>query len=506
MYDKYFPVTRFLGLPWYGGYLGAEAGETDRLYKNNYELFSAGGLDFLVIHIELDWPDYAVTWADKIVKRYPNRRVILSSHAFLNTSNARPTAAQFRTNGTSAEQVWQRIIKPNCNVFMVVNGHYPGEGRRTDLNDCGKPVHQVLMDYQSRANGGDGWLRYFVFKPSENKIYGYTYSVTRLDFETDDSSQFVLDYNMQGTPFAVIGTNTNVASGSTTSTTWTGLTPGPDYGGLPTVNDGKATTTGPTAAFTASVASANTPPSALPDAYTTAQGAPLTVPAPGVLANDTDADDNALTVSLTQNPLHGTVSLNSFGGFTYTPAAGYSGPDSFSYAASDGIATSIPAVVTITVTAAPNHAPVAGNDSASTLEDAPVAIAVLSNDSDSDSDTLSVATLGSAAHGVVSVNTDGVVLYAPVLNFNGTDSFTYTISDGRGGSSTATVSVTISAVNDAPTAGNDVATTAEETPVSIAVLVNDTDPDSDLLTVSSVSVPGHGTAAISADGTIRYTP
>ena len=145
--------------PWYGGYLGQEADDPiNRQNKNNYELFSVGGLDFLVIHVELDWPDYSVAWADKIIKRYPNRRVILSSHAFLNTSNARPTAAQFRSNGTSAEAVWQQIIKPNCNVFMVINGHYPGEGRRTDLNNCGQPVHQVLMDYQDRANGGDGWL------------------------------------------------------------------------------------------------------------------------------------------------------------------------------------------------------------------------------------------------------------------------------------------------------------------------------------------------------------
>ena len=60
-----------------------------------------GGLDFLIIHIEIDWPAYAVTWADKIIKRYPNRRVILSTHAFLNTSNARPTATQFsRTDGS----------------------------------------------------------------------------------------------------------------------------------------------------------------------------------------------------------------------------------------------------------------------------------------------------------------------------------------------------------------------------------------------------------------------
>jgi hypothetical protein len=104
---------------------------------------------------------------------------------------------------------------------MVINGHYPGEGRRTDLNNCGQPVHQVLMDYQSRANAGDGWLRYFTFKPAQNKIYGYTYSPTRNggagDFETDDTSQFVLDYDMGGSPFTVVGTNTNVSSGVHTS-------------------------------------------------------------------------------------------------------------------------------------------------------------------------------------------------------------------------------------------------------------------------------------------------
>jgi hypothetical protein len=114
---------------------------------------------------------------------------------------------------------------------MVVNGHYPGEGRRTDLNDCGMPVHQVLMDYQSRANGGDGWLRYFTFKPSENKIYAYTYSPTRSAFEIDDSSQFVLDYNMQGTPFTVVASNTDVASGTRTSASFSGLVPGPSTSG-----------------------------------------------------------------------------------------------------------------------------------------------------------------------------------------------------------------------------------------------------------------------------------
>ena len=121
-YDQFFPPSRFLGHPWYGGYLGAEAGETNRLNKDNYELFSVGGLDFLIIHIETDWPAYAVTWADKIIKRYPNRRVILSTHAFLNTSNARPTATQFgRSDGPmSAEAVWQQLIRVE---LQRVHGH-----------------------------------------------------------------------------------------------------------------------------------------------------------------------------------------------------------------------------------------------------------------------------------------------------------------------------------------------------------------------------------------------
>ena len=149
-FDQFFPPSRFIGESWYGGYLGRETGEIDRLNKDNYQLFSASGIDFLIIHIETDWPNYAVDWARKIINRYPNRRVILSTHAFLNTSSQRPTGLNFaRAGGTSAENVWQQLIRSNCHVFMVINGHFPGEGRRTDLNDCGQPVHQVLTDYQS---------------------------------------------------------------------------------------------------------------------------------------------------------------------------------------------------------------------------------------------------------------------------------------------------------------------------------------------------------------------
>ncbi len=279
--------------------------------------------------------------------------MILSTHAFLNTSSARPTATQFgRTNGTSAEDVWQHLIKPNCNVFMVINGHYPGEGRRTDLNNCGQPVHQVLTDYQSRANGGDGWLRYYTFKPSENKIYAYTYSPTRNggagEFETDASSQFVLDYNLT-TPFQVIATNTDVPSGSSTTAMWSGLAASAEYEWYVTVNDGRSTTTGPVWSFT-TAAPANTAPVAVNDSATTARRHGRS--AATCSTNDTDADaGTTLTATLGASPTHGTVALAADGSFTYTPNADFNGTDSFTYTASDGTAASNVATVTITVDA-----------------------------------------------------------------------------------------------------------------------------------------------------------
>lgn len=251
-YDQYFPVARFLPQPSYGGWLGKEAGEINRENKDNYELFSVGTLDFLVIHLEMDIPDYSLAWADKILKRYPNRRAIISTHIYLDITGTRRTSPQFRSNGTSAEQVWQQLVKPNCNVFMVVNGHYHGEARRTDLNNCGQPVHQIVQDYQDDPNGGDGWLRYFTFKPAENRIYAYTYSPTRNgglgEYDTDAASQFVLDYAMQGTPFVALGSVSRVGSGPA-AVNWTGRAPGTTYEWYVTVSDGHTTTVGPTWRF-----------------------------------------------------------------------------------------------------------------------------------------------------------------------------------------------------------------------------------------------------------------
>ncbi len=131
-----------------------------------------------MIHLEYDMPIYAVQWAQNVIDAHPDRRVIISTHLFLSTSGNRRTTActagrtacRRRPSGTSS-------IVPNCNVFLVLNGHYPGEAAPDD-NACGEPVHQLESDYQSRANGGDGWLRYMTFEPSQNEIEVFTYSPT----------------------------------------------------------------------------------------------------------------------------------------------------------------------------------------------------------------------------------------------------------------------------------------------------------------------------------------
>jgi thermitase len=151
-----------------------------------------------------------------------------------------------------------------------------------------------------------------------------------------------------------------------------------------------------------------------------------------------------------------------------------------------------------------NNPPVANDDSATTNEDTAVTILVLANDTDADGDLLTVASVNQGMHGGVASNTAHVT-YTPKPDFNGTDSFTYTISDGRGGSDTATVTVTVNAVNDAPVANDDSATTREGTAVTIDVLANDRDVDGDSLSVASVTPGTSGSATINGTSVI-YTP
>jgi VCBS repeat-containing protein/predicted outer membrane repeat protein len=249
----------------------------------------------------------------------------------------------------------------------------------------------------------------------------------------------------------------------------------------------------------------NTAPVANNDTASTDEDRPLIG---NVLANDTDAENNALTAIKLSDPAHGSVTLNSDGSFTYTPAADYSGPDSFSYKANDGTVDSNVATVSITVNTV-NDAPAATSDSYGTSEDTPLAVAapgVLGNDSDTEGDTLTAVKVSDPAHGSVTLNSDGSFTYTPAADYNGTDSFSYKANDGTSDSAVATISLTVNAVNDAPSAAGDSFSTPEDTTLTGNVLTNDTDPDGDALTAVKVSDPAHGVLTLNADGSFTYTP
>ena len=221
-----------------------------------------------------------------------------------------------------------------------------------------------------------------------------------------------------------------------------------------------------------------------------------------VLANDTDADGDPLSVTAASAGA-GIVTINADGTLTYTPAANFNGSDMISYTISDGQGGTSTATVAVTV-ASVNDTPVAANDSASTQEDVGLFITVLANDSDVDGDPLTVVA-ATAANGIVTIGADGRLSFMPSLDFNGTDTITYTISDGRGGTATAVATVLVLPVNDAPVAAADAVTTAEDTAVGISVLANDSDVDGDPLTVTAASA-ANGSVTINADGTLTYVP
>ncbi len=246
----------------------------------------------------------------------------------------------------------------------------------------------------------------------------------------------------------------------------------------------------------------NHPAVANDDAATVTAGGSVVIP---VLANDSDPDGDPLTVDVFIPAAHGSTRVNADQTITYSPAAGFVGTDSFVYLAMDGLGGNGRATVRVTVTSA-NHPPVANADVATVAEDGSVDVAVLANDTDADNDTLSVTSVTQGSHGTVAINANGTVRYTPAANYNGVDSFTYSVSDGHGGTATGTVSITVTPVNDAPVANADSATVAEDGTVDVAVLGNDTDVDNDTLSVASVTQGSHGTVAINANGTVRYTP
>jgi hypothetical protein len=259
-WNTYFGTSRWAGRSYWGGNYSTNN-------DNNYQLFSASGLDFIIINLEYrpSANQAVLDWADALLKAHPNRRAIITSHWLIGTGNP----AAWGGHGQAVHD----NLKDNPNLFLLLCGHIHGEGRRSDVFE-GRTVHTVLQDYQDRANGGDSWLRYFVFSPAANTISARTLQTTTNTFETDADSQFTLPYTMGpgSTPWTALGTVN--ASAGTATLDWTGLAGSTAYEWYAAVSDGPNSIGSATRSFTTA---ANTAPSV--SLTSPANGATIALPA-----------------------------------------------------------------------------------------------------------------------------------------------------------------------------------------------------------------------------------
>lgn len=248
----------------------------------------------------------------------------------------------------------------------------------------------------------------------------------------------------------------------------------------------------------------NAPPVAVDDAVTVITGKEIEIP---VLANDNDPDlGDRITLVASTAPAFGSISLGSDARtFRYIATSGYVGIDSFVYTIRDSFGQSATGKVIITVKA-PNTAPVLTRRRFETLEDTTLEIDLLVGATDPDGDAVYLHRIGYPGHGSISITNGHRGFYTPVKGFVGVDSFTFTVRDARGATTKGVIEIHVKERNKRPVAANDNVETSANSPITIDVLGNDTDPDGDPLTISDIVLPVHGTVTLNADNTITYTP
>ncbi len=290
------------------------------------------------------------------------------------------------------------------------------------------------------------------------------------------------------------------------------FTPTPEFVGTAkityTIDDGRGATA--TAVLTVTVIG-NTAPIAVAESYTVAEDEVLALPAGGVLANDSDADGNALTAILVSSTTSGTLTLEANGAFTYTPGANFAGADSFTYKASDGALTSAQVTVALTVTPV-NDAPVAQGESYTATQGSVLHVStpgLLQNDSDAEGDVLKAVLVGEVSHGALSLNAGGSFLYLASGGFSGDDSFSYQVTDGSATSGVVVVTIHVAPSNSVPVATADEFAVESGAVLNVpapGVVANDADAESDPLFAVLVSSASNGAVALNADGSFLYTP
>jgi hypothetical protein len=253
IYNEVFGVSRFEDRSYYGGHYSDNN-------DSHYELFSAGGMDFIIIHVEFDGtvgsilPDL-IAWADNLLETYSDRRAIVASHSLLCTGTLCPESldAPFSNQG----QAMYDAFKDNPNLFLMLCGHAgvsTWQPRRTDTFD-GNTIHTLLSNYQRFENCplscGNGYLRIYTLSPQNNEITAQTYSPWLDVFKTDIHHQFVLPYDMEGgVQFKELGSVSGVPSGMSACLLWPGRQMAAEYEWFVEASDGTSTVTSPRWTFT----------------------------------------------------------------------------------------------------------------------------------------------------------------------------------------------------------------------------------------------------------------
>lgn len=243
-FNAYFPYSRYEGVvSWYGGHYG-----TDN--DNHYCLFSAGGLDFIAIHFEFDTspPADVLDWADQLLDQYADRRAMVFVHYLVGTGEP----ASFGSQGSAIYEA----LRHHSNLFFMHGGHICGEGLRTDTY-AENTVYSILADYQCRDQGGNSWLRYYEFRPAENRIVMRTFSPYLEYYEVDPDSMRVLSYDMSLTRFEQLATVEDVPSGSDVSCLWQDLEPDARYAWYAVAHNAMGAATSDTWSFSPEICQLN---------------------------------------------------------------------------------------------------------------------------------------------------------------------------------------------------------------------------------------------------------
>ncbi len=166
--------------------------------ENNFQTIEVYSKKILFLNLSIEANDKELEWAQKVLNDNKDKYVILTTHKYLHDyDNKLSQGHEYSKNGNSGQQIWDKLIYKNCNIKMVWSGHYhkeSGENLILTKNSCGDDVQQIVQDYQSRENGGNGLLRIYEFDIKNKNIKVKTYSPFTKTYEKDFDSEFELKF------------------------------------------------------------------------------------------------------------------------------------------------------------------------------------------------------------------------------------------------------------------------------------------------------------------------